>query len=207
MGVGAVIVLQGQPVKQVDIRHLRRILPQAGHQSVIVHGRAAGGRGQEIPLVRDHGEIDVGLRPGQIGVVHIPEALGGPVHGTGVQGEVQLGGIAPGEIHPVHVPLAQQVIGHQGAQGTELLPQGELVGGGVLQLAGILAGQEAEDGKLRPLGQGAALRLGHIPRGPQQAPQAEARQKARQQAHGDDLLGLHVHLLRTGNTGRDWRSR
>lgn len=82
------------------------------------------------------------------------------VKGSSIHGVFQLGQMIPHPVQAVIIPLTQQPCGGQGLEGTELIPQRELIGGVVLKAIGKGAGKQRLAGEGRQLRQGAALRIG-----------------------------------------------
>ena len=134
-----------QRAEEVDIRRELRLRP-AGlfGQRGIVQRRIAVGIRQKIILVRNDGEVDLGVRSGHKVLIEGPEAVGGVGNGVLIQRVFQLGGIAVRKVDAVVVLLTAEIQPRQRFQGAELLPQGELVGGVVLITGHEFARRERE---------------------------------------------------------------
>ena len=77
MGIGAVVILNGQAVRQADGRRPGHSALHHGKEPVIVQGQLPGGLRQIVALVRDDGKINLGIGGGKIGFVYAAEPFQG----------------------------------------------------------------------------------------------------------------------------------
>ena len=179
MAVGAVVIVQRKNGKQVDIFHIVRFFPHAGHKGLIVIGQSAALRGQKIVLVRDDGEINIHILPGKIIVVQIAKALRRVVQHLFVHGVIQLGEMALGKVQAVVVQLAQKVSFRQGFQTAKTVPAGKLILSIGLKILREVPGQNAFGTQRGHGGQLPAFTEGKFPVRHEQAAQEACQQRPR----------------------------
>ena len=185
VGVRFVVAFLGQGIGNVKKPHGKSCFQQLLH-AVIIHGGIAQFRGKEIVFVRYDGKIGVHLGAVQAGVLNVPDALDHIGDGDLPQGIVQLFGSSAGKIDAVVVQLANAVVEIEGFQCAQVLPQGELIHGGVFHGVHETAVQNIGLGCIGPLGQIPPLRQGDgIPA--QKHGDSAAQKQGKQQHEGEDL--------------------
>ena len=206
VGIGVVVVPQGQTPRQVDILGPGHPLLNHGKELIIVHSQDAAFLAQVVALVRNHRRIDLAAAGFQIPVPDLAELIQRERHRLLVKGILYLGGVAVVEENAIIVVLVQNIEGNEGFQLPESIPQGELVQGIAFKaghefaLQNSLAGKHRELLKFPPLGQGQLVRRLH----PGKHSQAKPEDHQDKSADGADLLVVHhATSLRNGNTGTD----
>ena len=107
MGIGAVIVLNGQAVRQADGSRPGHSTLHHGKEPVIVQGQLPGGLCQIESFVRDDGKVNLGIGGGKIGFVYAAEPLQRVVDRGFAQGIFLCRSIALGDINAAFVALPQ----------------------------------------------------------------------------------------------------
>ena len=108
------------------------------------------------------------------------------VDGLEAHGVFQLGQMLSHPVQAVIIPLAQKPRGGKRLEGTEFIPQGELVGGVVLEAVGEGAGEKRLPGKGGHLCEGPPFRIGGGIGGLEGRPEGKADQKNAQQHRGQN---------------------
>ena len=188
VAVGAVVIIQGQNRKQVDIFHIVRFFPHSGHKGLVIIGQPSALPGQKNVLVRNDGKIDLHALTGQISVIQIAEALRRVIQHLFIQGIVQLGEMALRKIQAVVVQLAQGIGLCQGFQTAKALPARKLILNVSLKILRKSAGQEVFRAQLRHGGQLPALAEGKFPVGQEQAAQKSGQQRPGRQNGKQDIF-------------------
>ena len=127
MGVGAVVVIERESFKNVDILRIRHPGAQRIGEKLIVHGGITVLLRKEIVFIRHNGIVNVRAGGGKIRFIHGGEPLRGVPDKIGIYRIVELCEMAFGGIYAVIIELPQDIPGKKSLERAEAVPQGELV--------------------------------------------------------------------------------